>query len=142
MSFLQVTYQVKDFISSGFPWIRGILCNLVSSIHDVASCGLSEVVQLVNNRTIIEVKVERRCIFESMELHGNLCRDWFHLGIDQVDISNDCINQGKLCELVGSITHLLDANSNMISWMSLIFDDEANDLNFTDDFLELFTILV
>ncbi len=125
----------------GFPWIRGILCNLVSSIHDVTSCGLSEADQLANDRTIVEVKVERRCIIESMELNGNLCRDWFHRSIGQVDISNNGINQGTLCKFIGSITHLLDVDSHVISRMSFIFNVEANILDCPDDFLELLITL-
>jgi hypothetical protein len=104
----------------GFHWIREILCNLVSCIHDVASCGLREVVQLANEGTIIEVKVERRCMFESMKLHGDLYKDWFHLSINQLDISNNGINQGMLSNFIGSILHLLDVDSHVISWMSLI----------------------
>jgi hypothetical protein len=107
----------------------------MSSIHDVTSCGLSEVVQLTNDRTIVEVTVERGCIFESVELHGNLCREWFHLSIGQVDISYDGIDQGMLCKLVGSIMHLLDVDSHVISWMSLIFDVEANVLVYRMTFL-------
>jgi hypothetical protein len=110
------------------PWIRQILCNLMSRVDDVASCGLSEVVQLANNRMVVQVKVERRCMLESMELHGDLCRDWFHLNIGQLDISNDGINEGTLSKLIGSISHPLDVDSHVISWMSLVFDVQQSGL--------------
>jgi hypothetical protein len=93
-------------------------------------------------RRVVEVKIERGCILESMELHGNLCRDWFHLSIGQLDISNDGINQGTLSKFIGSILHPYDVDSHVISWMSLVLDVQANVLDLPpDDLLELFIIL-
>ncbi len=126
----------------GFPWIREVICNLVNSIHDVASCGLSEVFQLAHGGMMVEVRVVIRCIFESMvELHEDLCRDWFHLSIGQLDISNDVFIQSTLRKFIGSILHLLDVDFHIISWMFLIFDVEADVLIFPDGFFELFIIL-
>jgi hypothetical protein len=66
-SLLQIAYQVKNGFSMRFPWVRRVLGNLMSCIHDVASGGLSEIVELANNRTMVEVKIERWCILEGKE---------------------------------------------------------------------------
>jgi hypothetical protein len=76
-----------------------------------------------------------------MELHGDLCRDWFHLSIGQLDINNDGINQGTFISFIGSILHPLYVDSHVISWMSSVFDVQANVLDLPDDLLELFVIL-
>jgi hypothetical protein len=65
------------------PWVSRELGNLVHRIHDVWASGLSQVVELANNRAVVQVKNKRRSIFVSMEQLSNFCWDRLSLGIIQ-----------------------------------------------------------
>ena len=61
------------------PWVRCILSNLVSGIHDIRPGGLAQIVQLANCRAVVKALVERWIFLEGMELKCNLC--WDSLGL-------------------------------------------------------------
>ena len=46
---------------------------------------------------------------------------------------NDVINESMLCEIVNTITKAFDVNSNIIIWMTLIFDVDARLVKLLDD---------
>ncbi len=113
----------------------------MSSIHDVRTSGLSQIIQFTNHRTVVEVGVEWRRILEGMEQDCNLGWDRLSLDVRQSYVSNDRVNQGALGKLIGSVLELFDVDSNVVSRMALIFDVRPRILEFADGGLELFIIL-
>ncbi len=61
-----------------------------------------------------------------MEWYGHLGWHWLDLHVGQIDILEDSINKCALCELVGSIAHLLDVDASIVSWMPLVFNVEIS----------------
>ncbi len=113
----------------------------MSSIHDVRTSGLSQIIQFTNHRTVVEVEVEWRRILEGMEQDRNLSWDRLSLDIRQSYVSNDRVDQGALGKLIGSVLELFDVDSNVVSRMALIFNVLPRILDFTDGGLELFIVL-
>ena len=58
-SLLQIAYQIKHGFSMRFPWVRRVLGELMSCIHDVGSGSLSEIIELADHRTIVEIEIEK-----------------------------------------------------------------------------------
>ncbi len=113
----------------------------MSSIIDVRTSGLSQIIQFTNHRTVVEVEVEWRRILEGMEQDRNFGWDRLSLDVRQSYISNDRVYQGMLGKLIGSSLELLDVDSNIVSGMALILDVQPRILDFMDGGLELFIIL-
>ncbi len=98
-------------------------------IHDVGTSGLSQIVELANHRLIAEVEIKCRFSLEGMHTQGDLGWNSFGLGVLDPDVFNDGINQGTVCKFIGTILKLLDAESHIIRWMTLILDIESQSLN-------------
>ena len=106
-------------------------------IHDVRPSSLSQIVELAHQGQIVEVKVKCRFFLESMQMQRYLGWNRFGLGVLDPDVLNDGINQGTLCEFIGTISKLLDADSHLIFWMALILNVEFQSLNLCDRLLKL-----
>ncbi len=113
----------------------------MSSIHDVRTSGLSQIIQFTNHRTVVEVVVEWRCILEGMDQDRDLGWDRLSLDDRQSYVSNDRVDQGTLGKLIGSVLELLDVYSDIVSGMALILDVQPRILDFADGGLELFIVL-
>jgi hypothetical protein len=116
------------------------LGNLVHSIHDIWARGLSQVVQLANNRAVVEIQINRRRIFVSMKQLSDFFWDRLSLGIIQANILDDGVNESLLSEFIGSILHLLNVHTNIIGWMALILNVETCFLDLTNGCLEFLII--
>ncbi len=113
----------------------------MSSIHDVRTSGLSQIIQFTNHRTVVEVEVEWRRILEGMEQDCDLGWDRLSLDVRQSYVSNDRVDQGALSKLIGSVLELIDVDSDKVSGMALILDVQPRILDFADGGLELLIIL-
>ncbi len=113
----------------------------MSSIHDVRTSGLSQIIQFTNHRTVVEVEVEWRRILEGMEQDRDRGWDRLSLDVHQSYVSNDRVYQGALGKLIGSVLELLDVDSDIVSEMALILDVQPRILDFADGGLELFIVL-
>jgi hypothetical protein len=102
---------------------------------------LGEVSQIANNRVTIEVQVEGRSVLEFMEWHGHLGWHWLDICACEIDVLDNGIDECTLCEHVGPITHLLDVDANIVSWMPLVFDFEPSPMNFLNELLQLVVVL-
>ena len=76
-----------------------------------------------------------------MQTQGDLGWNRFGVGILDPNVFNDGINQGTLCEFVGTISEFLDIYSHVICWMALILDVESQSLNLSDCLLKLGVII-
>ncbi len=106
-------------------------------IHDVGTSGLSHIVELANHRPIVEVEIKCRFFFEGMQMQRDLGWNRFGLGVLDPNVFNDGINQGTLCNFIGTISKLFDGDSHIIRWMALILDVESQSLNLCDCLLKL-----
>ena len=98
---------------------------------------MSQVVELADHRPIVEVEIKNRFFLEGMQTQGDLGWNRFGVGILDLNVINDRINQGTLGKFVGTISKLLDVDSHVICWMALILDVESQSLNLSDCLLKL-----
>jgi hypothetical protein len=75
-----------------------------------------------------------------MEQGGNFGWDWFGLVVSQSNVLDDGINECALRKRVGSVFGLLNVATDIVSWVTLVFNIEASILNVMDGLPELFIV--
>ena len=111
--FLQVSHNVNNCLSMLLSWIGGVPGYLMGRKKDVTARCLCEIIQLTSDRPIVEVKItliKSWRVFECMKLLGGLSWYRFGIGITNVDVINDGINERALGEFYASITVLSDGD--------------------------------
>jgi hypothetical protein len=76
----------------------------------------------------------------SMKQSGNLGWNRFGLDISQSNVLDDGTNESALGKFIGSILGFLNVDSDIVSWVALVFNVEASILNVTDGLNELLII--
>jgi hypothetical protein len=99
------------------------------SIHDIREISLSQVVELVYHRPVVEV-IKHLFILECMESMRDLGWNWFGLGVANSYILNNGVNQKTLGKLIEAVATFLYADSHIICWVAMILDVESQILDF------------
>ena len=82
----EITNKIHDCLTKGTTWIRCILGHLMGRIHDVGARCLSQVVELPDGQSTIEVEIEGWLILECMQVELCFGRDRLLLCIGDAPI--------------------------------------------------------
>ena len=95
-------------------------------------CCLSNVGESACNQAVIEAIVEGRRIFDSMVCLLDSTWDGFCCccGMRETYILYDGVNESMLHEFIRAIIMFLYVDTNIVSWMPLIFYVQAKTLKF------------
>ncbi len=88
----EITNKIQDCLTMGTAWIRCILGHLMGRIYDVRPCYLSQVVELLDGRLILEIKIKGWLILESMQVERRSGRDRLCLSISDAHVCDDGID--------------------------------------------------
>jgi hypothetical protein len=90
--FLEILHKIKSCISLWFAWIQRVLGELVHCIHDVRPGGRSQIVELADHGSVVEVQGERRLVKMDMQMLVDFGRNSLDFGVLEIRILDDCVN--------------------------------------------------
>ncbi len=67
-----------------------------------------------------------------MKSMGDLGWNWFGLGVTDICVFNDGVNQSSLSKFIEAVAMFPDADSYIICWVALILNVESQALDFLD----------
>ncbi len=106
------------------PRIRGVLGKLMHRVHYFRATRLADVVELADRGTVVQLESVRGFVEVGMKMLLYFCRDALDLGVVDVGIGDDGVDEGTLGELERAVAEALDGHANVVGRMALVLDVE------------------